>query len=561
MMNRDNSEQLKPFRPAWSRAEMVFVVASVTLLLAFVIPVPEIILDILWGFTFCLAGAAIIICLGAQNSSDLGGFVPVVSGLILLRLFVLAASSRRIIQEEARGILINSFGNLLAGNRPLGAVLICLLLAVICVIVIFSFSQKIASASKNYIRQILPLKKIGLETDLRMGIIDETNAKSLSGRILSEFRFFSGMNGTSLLMRSESAICIFILLACLILPTLTEQFEGVSGQDYISKTAPAVLALSLFTLLPALIVATACGRLMSEETLALRSESKIETKPSAKKIKIISKDTGAEEEIELLNPEFVEHENVDDRIVEFEVSSKTFSYDQSQIFSTADPSGNEISISPEPQPLTEDDAYYRPRIPDSNLSGGECDVMELPCSDVSDYYEKISQLICEPDSYPHVALLASDQIQSLPATVGVNVAIMLAQKQHNLLLVDTDTQRNAIAQIFEIDRALLQQNVMPSCLEKLSVYSIPVSNLQTLLNNKTILKQFSITMIYMPNTSGLSIEISETMVKPDVLYFSQGRNQSLKEFVKNRFGFGQSVRIIPDIRTILEQRTPEVSSK
>ena len=165
MMNSVKTEQTEFSRPAWSRGEIVFVFSSITLLLALLIPMPEIVLDILWGFTFCLAGAAIIICLSAQNSSDLRGFVPVVSGLILLRLVVLASSARRIIEEEPMGILINCFGPMMAGSRPLGAVLLCLLLGVICVIVIFMSCQKISAASNNYIDHILPLKKIGLETD------------------------------------------------------------------------------------------------------------------------------------------------------------------------------------------------------------------------------------------------------------------------------------------------------------------------------------------------------------------------------------------------------------
>lgn len=523
-MNNRNVEQPEFSCPAWSRPEIVFVIISVTLLPAFLIPLPEILLDISWGFTFCLAGAAIIICLSAQHSSDLAGFVPVVSGLVLLRLVVLASSARRIIEQEPTGILINSFGGLIAGNRPLGAVLICLLLGVICVTVIFASCQRITAASRNYIEHVLPLKKIGLETDLHMGILNETNSKTLFRRIVSEFRFFSGMNGSSLLMRSESAICIFILLGCLILPVFSEQFQLVSGMEYIARAAPSVLALSLFTLPTGLIVSAACGSLMRKEMLTLRVEEG-SSRPPAKTISLLCSETGDKEDVELINPEFVEHEDVDSRVIEFEPS-----------FATTGADGTK------PQAETAALDFDRGSV-------------EILCHDASEYYETLCNVICTLDSKPHKALLASDRLQSLPATVAVNVAILLARQQQNVLLVDTDSRRNAIARIFEANPEDLRHNVMTSCLEKLSLFSVPAARLSEFLQDSSIAESYDTTLIYMPDSSELEVSGDLSGNKPDVFYFTRNYHDPLPESEMNRFGFAGSLRLVRDIQTALESMT------
>ena len=547
MMNGFNAKQLNATPPAWTRPEMVFVITSAALLSAFFIPLPEIILDILWGFVFCLAGAAMFICLGAENSSDLGGFVPVVSGLTLLRLFVLSASARRTIEGQTTGILVPVFGRLLAGSRPLGAVLVCLLLAVICVIIIFASCQKIAAAAKNYIQHILPLKKMGLETDMQMGLINEKNAGTLLQRIVSEFRFFAGMNGSSLLMRSEAAICIFILLSCLILPGVNQQLEAASGIDFINQTAPAVLALSLFTLLPSVIVAMACGALLNKETLTLRTEYRQEKKPVSKKIALMNPDTGDTDEIELLNPECLDRPDTDSRIVEFEPEADLPSSPTVPSFQESLTQQQTMAAYAEANAVTNSHITSDDLLPDADDLFYEPAQIDLSCDNTTAYYEAVCDLICKLEDQPCVAVLASDQIHSLPATVAVNVAILLAQQRPNVLLVDCDIQRNAIAQIFETDPEQLRQQIVPSCLEMLSLHGVAPDKIESFLHDRQGFQEYATTLIVMPDITGLNSDMSIS-VKPDIFYFSQNDHQPPQSL---RFG---RLNIVPDIQSIMGQR-------
>ena len=105
--------------------------------------------------------------------------------------------------------------------------LVELVAAVVFVVILFGACQRMSIAANNYLEQILPLKKIGIETDLQMGVINEANAATLAGRIMTEHRFFAGMNGVSLLMRGEAAISIFIFLGCLVTLASGNSFDAI----------------------------------------------------------------------------------------------------------------------------------------------------------------------------------------------------------------------------------------------------------------------------------------------------------------------------------------------
>ena len=474
------------------RPEAVFVAAAVALLAGLLVGVHANVLDVLWVCAFCLAGAATLICVAAKSSVDLIGFVPILSVLTLLRIALGAMTARKIIAHSPAGILLGAVGK---GLWPLGAVLVGLVLAVVLVIVIFAACQRMAIASNNYLEQILPLKQIGVETDLRMGVINEANATTLAGRITTERRFFAGMNGVSLLMRGEAAISIFILLACLVTLASNNAFETISQEGLLGP----VMALGVFSLVPAVVVAVFCGGLMSKDTLALRPQEPDEEPVRTKKVTLISQETGAEEEVELLNPDFVEHAGVDDRIVEFEPPRKPEAAEAARRFPS--------------------------------------------CSSPGEYYQKIGQMISAIKARPRVALLVSGEIRSLPVTVAVNIAIGLAQQKQKVLMVDTDTTRNALAQVFELDPKLMQKKIQSSCLENLSACSVPLEKIDLLLKKKKITERFDTLLIYAPEAEKERLT-EKTSDRQAVFCFGDD--------TKEIPGAGSGVHAIPGIQSILK---------
>ena len=76
-------------------------------------------------------------------------------------------------------------------------------------------------------------------------------------------------------------------------------------------------------------------------------------------------------------------------------------------------------------------------------------------------YHSITERILRFDSRYKTVLFAAAGLKCLPVTVPVNVAIQLAEKQKQCLLIDLDLKRNAVAKAFDIDEHLAKGDFRP----------------------------------------------------------------------------------------------------
>ena len=507
-MNGAKKIELKPSRSGGP--VILFAAVSLTLFFSFIVPLPGKILDVLWICSFCLSLGVSIICIVAQSSSDLMGFIPMMVVPMVLRLVSLIAVASYVIRDEPAGTMIGVVGSALGTRWPLGVLMVCLLSALIVIAAIFLSCQKITLASKGYLGHVFPLKRMGIDTDLRLGVINEEQADQLSGRIVLEYRFFSGIGRVGLFMRIESVVYICVLLMCLMLWAAKNTMSMSPDSTLLSGIVGPVIAMAIFTLIPAMIVAISCSALLSKDTLALRSN---DPEPSAgrhvKKVTIVALDSeGPQEELlssDLLLPKAGEY------VVEFEPEAKT------------------AAAKEEPS------------------------VLEITCRNTKEYYEKLSGIICSVQEKLRVILLVSDKVNSLPVTVPINIAIRLSQKHQKVLLVDADPQRNAVANVFDLNPETLKTKVVPSCLESLSVCSVPEGRLPRFLQKEKILSHFDTTLIYVPQIPEFKA-IPGQAAKPGAFYFIDDKTDVADQRAVEQLGFCGWIGMVPSIQSVLEGR-------
>jgi hypothetical protein len=167
----------------------------------------------------------------------------------------------------------------------------------------------------------------------------------------------------------------------------------------------------------------------------------------------------------------------------------------------------------------------------------------MTCRNAEEYYEKLSRMILTAPRAVRV-LLAAETPVDLPVTVAVNVAIRLAQKHKKVLLVDSDTSRSALAQVFELDPRTLQKKALPTCFENLSVCGVPGTKVSGLLQKSTITRAFDVTLVYAPDIRKLKIKPVENLL---AFYFSQA---SPPPAALQRIS-ADTIRPIPSINSVL----------
>lgn len=512
----NDAKDLKVESPSSRTGIGLLITTGLVLASAWLIPLPEKLLDVLWVCVFCLTGAVTLICLAARRSADLAGFVPLLGGLILLRLIALTGTGRHIIRDEPAGSLTGWFGLTLAGEHPLAALLVCLLLVAMCAGAVFVACQRITLTAGHYLGRICLLKRMAVETDLRLGVIEAPQADALTGRITAESRFFYQIRRIAVLMRIEAVITVIVLLACLVFPAADRTVSLPYGTSLLSAVAPGVVAVSVFTLLPAVVAAVSCARLVRKTSAEpLRAdEPGGDVSPQAKLITVVPLDSDGAEDTELLNPDFLLHRRSGEQIAEFEPPSA--------------PVGDRIAAA----------------------------ATDMTCRNAREYYEKLSGVICSITSRPRVILLASDKVQSLPVTVAVNTAMRLAQEKQRVLLVDTDARRNAVGSVFDLDAETMRKKIQPSCLENLSVCSVPADKLDPFLRNEKVLAYFATTLIYTPNLQDVRVRPQPHAAKPGAFYFTDdGDAGTGKQAVEPRLSFCSWLCLIPSMQSVLDAKS------
>ena len=81
-----------------------------------------------------------------------------------------------------------------------------------------------------------------------------------------------------------------------------------------------------------------------------------------------------------------------------------------------------------------------------------------------DYHVISERILCLSKKQKSV-LFAGSGSGALPITIPVNIAIQLAEKGKNCLLIDLDLRRDAIAQVFEISNEQINQHLMPRAIK------------------------------------------------------------------------------------------------
>ena len=419
-----------PSRTVWNRSEIVFLAAATAALVGAIFQIPTLALDILWVCVLSLTIAAAVIFPAASSTADLKGFALLLSGPALLRIALVGAVCSQLPVGNSGGFLITATGKALTGSWPLPAALVCLVGAAALVTSLFAACQKITAASERYLLRIRPLKCVGIETDLKLGVITAEQARTLAAKVHDESRLFVNLSGASRLMRTEGVIDITAVLLCMVWPFFGTASQAGSGMDRIAQAAAAAVGLTIFSLVPAAVSAMAGAYLAGKDSLTLRTAS-TQQESSGRTFTLVDQETGRQEEIELLNPECV-------------AAGRPFAASDNERVAEFEPEHESVLI----------------------------ETLALSTASEQTYYRQLAAHVAAAADASRVIVFSARQVRRLPVTVFVNTAIQLVQEGRKVLLVDADRRRNALAQVFEMDPGQLTEAICATRFEGLDLYSI-----------------------------------------------------------------------------------------
>ncbi len=256
------------------RGDIALALCVIALLMVLVLPLPAWLLDFALALSITFSVLILMTSLFIEKPLEFSAFPTVLLIATMLRLSLNLASTRLILGEghtgpDAAGHVIEAFGNfVMEGNFVIGVIVFSILM-IVNFVVITKGSGRIAEVAARFSLDAMPGKQMAIDADLSAGLIDEASAKLRRKEIEDESSFFGAMDGAAKFVRGDAIaglLIVFINIIGGIIIGVAQKGLGFAeaGASYTILT----VGDGLVTQIPALIVSTAAGLLVSKAGLS-----------------------------------------------------------------------------------------------------------------------------------------------------------------------------------------------------------------------------------------------------------------------------------------------------
>jgi flagellar biosynthesis protein FlhA len=235
-----------------------------------IVPLPPLLLDVLLAISIVFSVMILMTALFIQKPLEFSSFPTVLLIAAMLRLALNLATTRLILADghngtDAAGHVIEAFGHFVTrGNFVIGIVVFAILL-IVNFIVITKGSGRIAEVAARFNLDAMPGKQMAIDADLSAGLIDESTAKARRAELEGESAFFGNMDGASKFVRGDAIAGLLITFINIIAGMIIGMMqEGLSFQEAGANYTLLTIGDGLVSQIPALIVSTAAGILVSK---------------------------------------------------------------------------------------------------------------------------------------------------------------------------------------------------------------------------------------------------------------------------------------------------------
>jgi flagellar biosynthesis protein FlhA len=231
---------------------------------------PTWLLDVALAFSVTLSVLILMTVLFIERPLDFSSFPTVLLIATMLRLSLNLASTRLILSDghtggDAAGHVIEAFGSFVMGGNFVIGIIVFGILVIVNFVVITKGSGRIAEVAARFSLDAMPGKQMAIDADLSAGLIDEADARARRKDVEDESTFFGSMDGAAKFVRGDAIAGLLITFINVVGGIII----GVAQQDLTMAQAAQNYTLltvgdGLVTQIPALIVSTAAGMLVSK---------------------------------------------------------------------------------------------------------------------------------------------------------------------------------------------------------------------------------------------------------------------------------------------------------
>ncbi len=275
----------------FGRQGLAVPVLLIVMLGMLVLPLPPVVLDLLFTFNISLSLVVILAVIYVKRPIDFAVFPTVLLGATLLRLALNVASTRVVLLEghtgpAAAGQVIRAFGSFVIGGNYAVGVVVFMILVIINFMVVTKGAGRVSEVTARFTLDAMPGKQMAIDADLNAGIITQADATIRRQEIREEADFYGAMDGASKFVRGDAIAGIMIvfinIFGGLAIGTLQHGLDfSTAGRTYTLLTIGDGLVAQIPALLLSVAVAVIVTRMSRPSDMSQQVAKQMLGQPKA----------------------------------------------------------------------------------------------------------------------------------------------------------------------------------------------------------------------------------------------------------------------------------------
>src|SRR5579863_5706861 len=250
------------------RAVYIFAALLLTIVAVLIVPLPPWLLDLLLGINIFGSALVLLLSVTVDDPLEFSAFAPALLIATLFRLSLDVSATRLILTSGATsgavGAIIPAFGAFVVHGNLIVGLIVFSILVTIQFVVIASGSQRVAEVAARFTLDAMPGKQMAIDADVHAGVLDPAGARVKRALVQREADFYGAMDGAGKFVKGDAiAARVIVGLNLAGGVVVGVAYDGMSALDALNTFALLSIGNALVTTLPAFLVSTAMGMMVT----------------------------------------------------------------------------------------------------------------------------------------------------------------------------------------------------------------------------------------------------------------------------------------------------------
>lgn len=258
----------------FTRTGMGAPILVIGMLAMVILPLPPLILDLLFSFNISFSLIILLACVYAKRPLDFEAFPTILLVATLLRLALNIASTRVVLLSghtgtDSAGAVIKAFGEFVIGGSYTVGIVVFSILVIINFMVVTKGAGRVSEVTARFTLDAMPGKQMAIDADLNAGLINAEEALRRRTEVVKEADFYGAMDGSSKFVRGDAIAGILILFINIFGGFAIGILQhGMSFGDALRNYTLLTIGDGLVAQIPSLILSTAAAIMVTRVSSA-----------------------------------------------------------------------------------------------------------------------------------------------------------------------------------------------------------------------------------------------------------------------------------------------------